>query len=182
MRLDPGRAERNIYLMPSPMSTMFKGFSIVLLGLISLHCAASTMTVQTDRDRQDFKGYRTFAWRDGTGKDVPENLDRIVRREVERELLAKGYVKADGGKADLLVTYHGTIDERAVWQPVRQGQYGMTVRPMTVREGTLLLEFIDSAKGQTVWVGSAQDDVGAKITGEKIPRAVGLILKNFPQR
>ena len=69
-----------------------------------------------------------------------------------------------------------------MWQPVRIGQYGMTMQPMVVREGTLLLEFIDSAKGHTVWAGSAQDDVGERITGEKIPQAVEAILKTFPGR
>ena len=148
-----------------------------------MHCATSTMTVQTDYDRQvDFKSYRTFAWREGRKDSIPENLDRIVRSEVERELLTRGYAKADGRKPDLLVNYQGTVNERTVWQPARAGQYGMTVRPMMVREGMLLLEFVDSATGQTVWVGSAQDDVGARITGEKIPRAVKAILKMFPGR
>ncbi|MBI4527440.1 MAG: DUF4136 domain-containing protein [Deltaproteobacteria bacterium] len=165
------------------MKISLESLAVILLGLISFHCATSTMTVQTDYDRQaDFKRYRTFAWREGTGKSIPENLDKIIRKEVEGKLLANSYVKADAGKPDLQVTYQGLVQERTVWQPVGVGRYGMSMRPMTVREGTLLLEFVDSATDQTVWVGAAEDDVGARITGEKIPRAVEEILKTFPRR
>jgi hypothetical protein len=142
-----------------------------LLAAAGLGCATS-VRVAFD-PAEDFSAYRTWAWLP-RGFEVPASrsrvspeLDALLRGAVERELAARGYVRAAEEPPDFLVTYHLRIEleifhgiETPAMETVssyhREGSFEVTAsRPVTqfYERGTLVLDVADGRERQLVWRG-----------------------------
>ena len=180
---------------------------LVLTPVLGLLTACAGFSVHYDYDRgASFAAYRSFDWApaDPKGKaQAPANtiMDRRVRRLLEQELGTKGLRLDPGGNPDLRIACYPVYRDRLVHTTTTFGPawgwgYGWGPRPwgygpvvgyretQTYREGSIVVEMVDSRSNQLVWQGAAD---GA-LTGLQDPRdaeeqvalAVHKLLEKFP--
>jgi hypothetical protein len=166
-----------------------------LAGLV----ACSTVKVQVEHAKVDFASYRTWDWRPpqaGAAED-PRVRDPAVRalivKTVERELARRGLVRAGpGARPDLLVDYFGWAQDRTEVKVSGSGLVasGYSYDPggrapavtdvRTVRDGTLVIEFLDARTGQRIWRGTATDSVVPADGPAAVEGGVTALLDRYP--
>ena len=163
-------------------------FSIVLL-CVMLGCAH--IQVETDVDPSaDFSTYHTYRLatpEQGRGGDQALGMralqDRRIRGAIDESLTARG-LRTDATRSDLMITYRVTASSQA-WGG---GAAGATATPSTrdqydLKQGTLVIDFVDSATGQRVWRGFASGAAGdPDQSDERVYEAALKILEEFPLR
>jgi len=155
-----------------------------LLGLIG----CSPIHVRTDYDREvDFSFYKTFKW-----MPIPKKkrqrmvkpgslLDVRIRRAVERELEAKGYVVKKSGPADALLAYHVGVQDRIDVTRYGYGYWGRRVHVHRYKEGSIIIDIVDAQEKQLIWRGAAQGVVGHPGQDpEKIDEAMAKVFEKYP--
>jgi hypothetical protein len=102
-------------------------------------------------------------------------MHKFIQEEIEKRLTAAGLMKAAAGAApDMLVTYHGSVQNQVQLQSdsfgygfggyggSSWGMYGYgaagpvstTTRVVNYQEGTLVVDIVDPTKKELVWRGS----------------------------
>jgi len=169
----------------------------VLFALLAgtLLAGCSGIDVATDYNQEwNFSSYKTYDW---VAVKSPSLVDPVletpllesrVKNAVERELGIKGFERSEEDP-DFFISYHvGTKSQVDVstcgyHYPASSHCWGGEVESYAYSEGTLVLDFIDSAEEELVWRGTAKgalyDDDDAK---EVLNQAVVKILKDFPPR
>ena len=189
------RARR--FASPSPRVVGVARVVAVVLLLLGSQLACYTIPVSTDYDpATDFGSFHTFAW-----LEPPENPDanpfadntllrKRVREAVVAELSGRGFERQSTDVADLLVTFHVTLEEKlrvydswgggygyyrgAYWGS--RGTYGASYQ-----QGTLILDLIDREAEQLIWRGWGPNAVPTADSGrERIESGVQQILDRFP--
>jgi hypothetical protein len=175
---------------------------LLLASSLLALCAACATPVRTDYDPSfDFSGYRTWAWlpqeRERTGNPRLDSalLRERILRAVEAELTARGYQKVDPERADFLVGYHVTLEQKLDsytidrfygYSPYWGG--GVVYAPETVveayEEGTLILDVVDPHAQKLVWRGATSrrvyDNPDPEKSDERVREATRAILEKFP--
>jgi hypothetical protein len=182
---------------------------VLVLFLLFVCSACSTVSVDTDfNPTYDFTQLNTYSWVDN-GK-APSNDTRInndliidrVRRAVESNFAARGFVKASNQAADFQVSWHGAIEKKLqvdtidhFYSPYGYGSLyrdpfwagGSTMRTSTVREyevGSIIIDILDPQQHKLIWRGSGSKMLSGESNSEKttqrINEAVSAILKDFP--
>jgi uncharacterized protein DUF4136 len=162
---------------------------------------APAMKVETDHDpakAAQLRSYRTYgvqpASSQGSVDDVA--MGGAVVRSVDETLGSKGY-RREASRPDFLVKWHVSIesrqrtttmdaptfrDVRPMPSPASPGVPVMVTRQY--REGTLVLDVVDTGSDVVVWRGSAQAELvgsGDPLTRQaRIQEAVRRILERFP--
>lgn len=180
----------------------------VICSILFLIGGCSTMEVQHSAwSSATMPSYSSFAWFDGTdnGSQVratQPSVDRFIRQAVERELIVKGYSRAEPATADFLVSWFGRIDEKIQQQDIshfyRSYGYGSALAATmpemveegaiksTYKEGTMVIDVVDRESGNLVWRGSATETIVRKVdeqeAGMIINKAVREIMNGFPGR
>jgi len=140
--------------------------------------------VRAEYDKQrDFSKYKNFNWSEAQER-APNPADHVrIFGAIERELLAKGFVKDDTGKPDLRVRYFSKVERKlkgeastsdSAWLPTPNTR--TTVDLKLPKEGTLTVTFYDGASGDVVWSGSSSEQVGRP---DEIPDQINAILKRI---
>jgi hypothetical protein len=165
----------------SDMKVLRVVFAFVALSLLAEAQVLKTVKVNYD-EKVDFSKYKTFAWSEAQESvSNPANHIRITRA-VERELAAKGLLKADTGSADLRVRYLAKIEkklkstarqESSSWD---QNNLRTMVDLTRVEEGTLILELSDGASGDVVW-RAVNVDVAPR--SDLVPEAIDKWMKKI---
>lgn len=164
---------------------------VACLLALTVSCS-SVYDVGYDYDKQtNFAGLRTYDW-----LPVPKEVkidtlaqDRI-KKAVNSKLEAKGLTMTSD-EPDFLIIMHAGIEEKVVYTPPDSHYRGYTYGPgwsrpkyskYTYDEGTLVLDFVDSASKKLIWRGTAKGIVDWKMTPDKksINEAVQKTLENFP--
>ncbi len=185
------------------MNRISMAASIFGLALIN---ACSGYTVKTDYDPTiTYASYKTFDWyaaskrAKGKGSGTDPLMDKRVRASVQLVLEAKGFRQEKVAEPDFLVTYYPIYQNKKYrttssfgggygWGR-RQWGYGVgthfsTSQVHKYREGTIILEIVDSKSNQLVWQGAAEGALtnldNPEDTQEGINKAVGDLLANFP--
>ncbi len=179
--------------------------AVMALGL-ALSTACSSYTVKTDYDPTiTYSSYRTFDWyaaskkAKGKGSGTDPLLDKRVRVVVQTVLEGKGFKQETLGEPDFLVTYYPIFHNRKYRTTTsfgggygwgrRHWGYGVGTRFSSsqvhqYREGTIVLEIVDSRSNQLVWQGAAEgaltDLSNPEDAQEQINKAVRDMLANFP--
>ncbi len=177
----------------------------VLMGLL-LFSACSSYSVKTDYDPTiTYASYHTFDWyaaskkAKGKGSGTDPLMDKRVRVAVQAVLEAKGFQQETQGEPDFLVTYYPIYQNRKYRTTTTVGGgygwgrrhwgYGVGTRFSTsqvhqYREGTIMLEIVDSRSNQLVWQGAAEGALtnlnNPEEALEQIHKAVRDMLANFP--
>ena len=170
----------------------------IAIAAVAVNLAGcSTMRVSTDYDANaNFSGPKTYDWQWGqpkrTGDPRIDNalLDKRIRRAVDDELKAKGFVRDTSGAATYLVFYHAAISkELSVTQVNDYYGYhsswrGGYVDVDSYDKGTIVLDIVEARSRQMIWRAWAEDTIEEGRTPEqreaKIREAVHKMLEHFP--
>lgn len=189
----------------------FRVCTVSLIALLVL-AGCSSYSIVSDYDSSiNFGTYKSYRWSDEgaamTGDDVLAKNPLIykhIKKAVDRELSAKGFVLQDKGPVDFTVSTHARVKERvAVGPPTvgfayrygyyRRGRgyytmwydpYGPYPRYTYYEEGTLIIDIIDRKNDDIAWRGVARGilkDYDSTIEmHNEIDMVVTKILARFP--
>jgi hypothetical protein len=186
---------------------MFHPRQVAAPLLVLLLSACAGIETRSDYDPgavERLNGYRTYAWEPAPQRENSRIYNPItearVRSAVEKQLQARGYQEVSQ-KPDFRIGWHGAIDQKLdvqtvdqyygyAWDPWYSPFYlGPPVPETRIREyqeGTLILDFIDTASNKLVWRGVAQaelkESASAHKRQERLEEAVQGILKDFPPK
>jgi len=176
-----------------------KKYIVILTLFVALVPACSpALKVTSDYDRQaDFAKYKTYTFSpESLNLPVNELNKRRILTEIETQMAAKGFTKAEAG--DLFVDVRVSAQERKEATAYTSGNgYGMyggyrygggfqttSVSVQTYVDGTLIISFVDAAKKELVWQGTGVRTLDQDATAEKreknITDAVKGILAKYP--
>jgi hypothetical protein len=173
------------------------GLAIPFLLAACLACATGA-TVEFD-PQEDFSGYRSWEWlpraaETGKGRQPGDpELEALIRGSIERELDARGYLRATADPPDFYVTYHvQTTREVKVSTEAPADQtlsshhqspsYVITKSERVVRiyeRGTLAIDLAEGRDRQLVWRGTETRRARQSFKPE-VEAAVAEILDRFP--
>jgi hypothetical protein len=167
-----------------------------LFLILILSSCASDIVVRTDFDKSIEIHRRTkYAWlgqKEIESRNSPllynELNDKRVKAAVDAGMTSKGY-QLDDSEPEFLIHYHVTIEDKAV--RVETEPYGYSYGQFwknnqtdvrRYREGTLILDFMDSGNCELIWRGWAVSilDEEKLVSEELIRTAVARILEQFP--
>lgn len=171
-----------------------------VLALTVALAACSSVKVSSEWDKNaKFKSYKTYGWiQQAPGPDeAPAARDPRLREAViqgvDQGLASKGLTKAAPDQTpDLLVAVHGwainKIDVSAygyAYGPVTYGPHPMLANPggldvRQYREGTLLIDLVDTTTKLLVWRGTATDTFDPGAEAKTVTRAIEKTLDQYP--
>lgn len=176
---------------------------LTLLLLSGLVAGCSPVHVTTDfAEGTDFSQFRTFQYRDSTASlasSSPLSHQRIVNA-IRAGMVSSGLTEVEQNP-DVFVTYYGSTDQQTqfhttyssvnTWSGGRRRSHSMgfdgpssITRPMTVTEGTLVIDVWDAARNAMVWRGVATSVLSSdpQQTAQTIAQAVAKALSQFPPK
>lgn len=186
--------------MPLQCDCTVRRIHLACLSLVAVAgLACSTVAVSSDFDPSyDFSGLKTYTWMstqpEQTGDPRVDNqlTEERIRRAVDEELAAKGYVKREQ-PVDFLVAYSAAIERRTDVEVVQDyygpgwGYWGAGSSYTTISdydEGSILLDILDPANKKLIWRGVAAAELYFDSTPEerdqRTREAVEKILERFP--
>lgn len=138
----------------------------------------------------NFAKYKTYKWVDIPNQNHPDQLtDQQIRTAIETTLGTKGFTKATGDTADLLIAYQIAVDQERQWNAyggmggLRFGGMG-TATSSTINIGTLVFDAFDPTAKQQIWTGHATKTMNPSNDPRKnqqnMQKSVNKLLKNFP--
>lgn len=180
----------------------------LILGLVTLAASCSSVRTSYDFDRRaDFSGWRSYAWYpSGSPNTGDPRLDSPllhgrIQDAVDRTLAAQGYTRVEDGSPDFYVNYHLSTEQRLDVRTINSGYMGgprgrswggagwggvgwTETHVDQYEEGTLIIDFVDTAARRLVWRGAgtrrlARDIRPERVT-ERVNEAVDEILAQFP--
>jgi len=152
----------------------------------------------------DWSKYRTYSWVDevqgvpSVGGHPDQILDTQVKQAIDVQMAAKGFIKLDDGKPDLLLGYQLMIDQEkqingfgdswggwSGWGPWGGGGFGsFSASTSSNYIGTFVIGMYDLATKKLVWIGGAQHAIEPSKKPEKnqerLNKGAQKLLKDFP--
>lgn len=169
---------------------------ILLLCLTSLLLSScQTPTYHFDQDASvNLKQYKKFAWLRDHDKEVGDvkyqslTAKRVIHT-VETELKNKGMSKVALADADFLINIQNKTERKISVQSSPSFGSSYHYRRFSghisnydldyYNEYTLIVDFIDPDKKQTIWTAVAED---YELSQESLTETLKYILKNFPEK
>lgn len=177
------------------MKTLLSG----LLSVLLLSSCGSTMEVFTDQDKDhNPANYSSYNWQSLAAIENKANNplyynelnDKRIREAVNKELQSRNYAMQEQNGA-LEIHYHILVEDKtgSVTESNNSLQHPLSnlqrVNTFQYRQGTLIIDVMDSKTNTLIWRGWATDIVGneARKNPEKaIQQAVKKIFRSFPSR
>jgi len=175
------------------------GRAFGMLATVAVLAACSSVKVQTEYDKAtNFRAYQTYAYlpRDPGPEQAPAARDPRIREAViqgiDGSLQGKGMKRvAFEESPDLLVAVHGFANNRIEVQSygyhyaaTPYGFYpGVATTAVDVRQyrdGTLIIDLIDTATKSMVWRGTATDTFTPGAESSAISKAIQKTLSEYP--
>lgn len=173
---------------------------LILLGLQA--CSPFTKVYSEEEPGIILSKYHTYNWLDNAsaqqGNAGPEWLQIAtqtkIRGAVEAQMGQFGFKPCDE-KPDLMLHYHVVVKNEVLY--VRDwscggvfeapGQYDKCnrVQPVHYREGTLIVDFIDTKTGNQVWRGAAVgvlENLRPEEADARIKAAAAAIFEKYPEK
>jgi len=183
--------------------------SLYCLLLMIVLTGCSTLKTSSDyQAKTDFTRLKTYAWLDN--KKAPSDSVRLsdplvvetIQRAVDKELGDKGFTLVKREKADFLVSWFGTIEQKlkveninnfyrpygygALYRDPAWNPQGQVKNVIEYEEGTLVFDIIDPTNQKLIWSGTGRDkilqDPSEATVKRNINSAVKSILANFPPK
>jgi hypothetical protein len=175
-----------------------------VLLMLTLFLGCRTFDVHSDWDRErEFDDVKRFSFMEPAAIPFSDPfadntlLRKRVRGAIERTLIERGFSFVDeASEADLLVTYHVTLEERLrvdgvsstsglgyYDRPLGVGvaQTNASVRPY--QESTLIIDFLDPSSRDLVWRGWGTGLLGTRSrdrSPERLEKGLTAILERYP--
>ncbi len=173
-------------------------YAVSMLAVLSFGAGCSSVSVTHDYDTgYDFSTLRTYNWLE---VPAPPPADEVVneltlariRRAVDAELAAKGYVQVTEAP-NCMVALHCAVSPKVHVSsyPEMGGPYGRywgstRVYVDTTEEGTIVVDVLDAQARRQVWRGVATGTVKRSATPEereaRIGEAVKALFAPFPPK
>jgi len=172
---------------------------LLAFAVLAAACASTSLPVVSDYDPQaDFSGYSSYAWIEHPAQrpesqQLPEHLDRRLRRVIEDVLDSKGFQRAPAmPQADLLLTTYVSLNTevRVIRMPNSTYGYGYGYWPGWIytpddvrayHKGTVVLDIVDRKSNQLVWTGAVTSAVNnPNPPSDRIQRVIEALLAGFP--
>ena len=157
--------------------------TLAVLGLALWGAAAGAGEIKVTYDRTvDFTRYETWSW--GRGTPAPNPVaDRRLREAIEWRLIMH-FVRVPSG-GDLEVVYHAAAESKVGVEKLEYQQTGFlgeATRIRVLREGALLVDMVDTSRGEVVWRGQAWDTAvpSPAALDRMIDEAIEKLFEHFP--
>ncbi|MGY0559980.1 DUF4136 domain-containing protein [Luteimonas sp. A277] len=173
-------------------------------ALMLAGCATGPRISAEADPRADFSSYRTWAFYEPLAVEAygyETATSEIVKRSVEREMQARGYV-FDQANPDLRVNVNAYMQRRTDVSSIPTVDYGYYYHYRARRyvavpywhdrthvsrytEGTMNVDLVDSAQNRLVWEGIAVGrvaNVNAENREARISQTIGEIFSRYPHR
>ena len=177
---------------------MFIRLWIAMNLLLLAGCSSATTTqVTSEHDASvEFNKYKTFAWHPQgmTSTGIPAQraaaAQTIIREVVEQELARSGYKHATYATPDFfIVTTIGAVNLTKVrkWGTA-EGGFTQTATQVPVqaeqmREGSIVIDFIDNKTSQLLWRGLAHGAINPeKDMRPQVEGPVRAMMAKFPPK
>ena len=179
---------------------MIKKGWILIFGFVLFLTGCVTFDVRIDYDPSfNFSRYKAFQFTARQRQPSAKTRDtsfirdpfftKAVEQEIGAVLSAKGYrMAASPRSADFLISYYAVARNQTAIAPTtyRMGRYGRrgisSRRVYRYRQGTLVIDIIDSAQRELVWRGIGSGVLDRMNPTKNLLLAVERILKAFPPR
>ena len=176
--------------------------------VLLLACVACSVTFAQDvrtnyMPGTDFSKYHSYAWVSevqgipAVGGQPDQILDTQVKQAIDAQMAAKGFTKAEDGKADLRLSYQLAIDKEkqingfangwggwGPWGPLGGGLDTFSATTSSNYIGTFVVGMFDPATKKLVWIGAAQHAIEPSKKQEKnqerLNKGAQKLLKDFP--
>lgn len=173
-----------------------------IILLIAQACSPFTKVYSEEEPGVRLSKYHTFNWLSDAQTQkgnagtawLTVGAQAQIRSAVEEQMLRYGFKPCDE-KPDLMLHYHVVLRNEVLFMhdmacsPLNEGpgQYNRCNRVQAVhyREGTLLIDLIDTKNGNQVWRGAAVsvlDGMKPDEVDARIKTAVKAIFKKFPEK
>jgi hypothetical protein len=171
----------------------------LIAGAALAGCSGAHVNTEKAPD-VDLSQYRSFSWAPPSQQEQSKELtsrpstilDQKIKATVSQDLQKKGYV-ANDPNAPIKIAYSIRSENRLRAEPMGSGPYvgpidsalptdgyGNTV---VTKEGSLVLDFIDSNTGKLLWRGIAVTNVkDTGITQNDVQTLANEIMEEFPTR
>lgn len=163
----------------------------IWLSVYGVQAFAQKVNVDFDKT-ENFKKFKTFAWKEGASSGNPF-ADQRIKEAVELQLGSKGLRRAMGVEPDSLVVFNASTREDLSlntyysswgpgWYPYWGGPTTVTTTVDRQKKGTLVIDVWDAATKKLVWRGVAEDTISDKPekNAKKIQKAAAKMFKQFP--
>lgn len=174
--------------------------SVLLLAFVACSVTFAQDVRTNYMPGTDFSKYHTYAWVSevqgvpAVGGHPDQILDAQVKQAIDAQMAAKGFTKAEDGKADLLLSYQLAIDkEKQIngfangwggWGPGGGGLDTFSASTSSNYIGTFVVGMFDPATKKLVWIGAAQHAIEPSKKQEKnqerLNKGAQKLLKDFP--
>jgi hypothetical protein len=171
---------------------------IIAVVLTAFLSSCSSLDISTDYDpTQDFSKYKTYRWAKIKERDPNDILTKnlMMRKRVvvavNKSLEERGFEKLDRGKPDFIVFvhagvqqktnvyYHGGYHYGGWWGP-----YGGYSSVSTYKQGTLVVDIVDTDEKELSWRGIASDVVQSysdpEALQEELDYVISIMFEDFP--
>lgn len=154
---------------------------IMLLATLALVPAAGAMAQKVSTQvapGANLGAYKTYSWVNPAppAGANPVMFQQIVA-DIEQQLMAKGYQKAETGDMSLVLTL-GAQNKTDVqsW-----GRFGLQTSVYQYTQGQLSLDAFDTRSAQALWHGQVSQTIDPdKPNPSKVQKAIGKLMKAFP--
>ena len=171
---------------------------IITISLIALLSSCSSLNISTDYDpTQDFSKYKTYRWARIKERDPNDILSKnlLLRKKVQaavnKGLQEKGFTKLDRGKPDFIVFIHAGVQQKmnvyhhgGYYYGGWWGPYGGYTSVSHYKQGTLVVDIVDTEEKELSWRGIASDVVKSysdpEALQEELDYIISAMLEDFP--
>lgn len=175
-------------------SPTFHSIIVVLFLMLTIGCASVTKDIGVAAEalpNANISEYKTYAWLgsarivyDPAGKWEPPQFDADaeVKWLVDRELRKRGMIEVTANP-DVIVGFAAGIDMASL-QLVKSPETKIKTLE-NIPAGALIVMFVDSSTGQTVWAGVAAGEIleepGVEVVRKRLGYAVRKMFKSLPR-
>jgi hypothetical protein len=170
---------------------------LFLVMVIAWSCAPS-LKVNTDYDKAaDFTKYKTFALYnpENTNSSISQLNQSRINTAIIAEMTKRGYVE-NTGAPDLLVNSTAIFKDRVAVSSTNTYMYGGMYRPygwgpgmsntnydvQHYKDGSLIIDVVEASSKKLLWQGTGNKEIDGPIKDPdtNIPKAIGMIMNEFP--
>ena len=164
--------------------------SILILIVLVAYACTPVRVVSTEQVAENFSEYKTFDFYQITNGEGPYTAD--LKNAIVRELEKKGYTR-DQQSPDLRINIGTTVEDKVQTREtdyrdiayMGQRNYSWQSEEVVVneyKEGTVVIDFVDSGEDKLVWQGVAAGTISGNESEmiKRIDKAMEMLFDKFP--